>query len=80
MSVYWSWDTVEDANQFYTSLTDSLSRRFGNASVDAPGGGECWFYRSQKSCIQKDGTKVYWLLSEDTEMLDLVRERFKLFP
>ena len=80
LSVYWVWDTPDEAAQFYQSLEPSLSSRFGTADVDTQGSGDCWLYRQQKSCIQRDANKVYWLLSDDAALLDEVRERFALFP
>jgi hypothetical protein len=80
LSVYWEWDSPDQASKFYQSLQPSLDRRFGRALVDSPGGGSCWFFLNQKSCIQQDGTRVYWLLSEDVEKLNAIRPSFSLFP
>jgi hypothetical protein len=80
LSVYWVWDTPDEAAQFYQSLEPSLSTRFGNAGVETQGSSSCWVYQQQKSCIQRDGNKIYWLLSDDDGLLDTVRERFALFP
>lgn len=80
LSVYWVWDTPDEAAQFYQSLQPSLSSRFGNAEVETQGSSSCWVYQQQKSCIQRDGNKIYWLLSDDDALLDQIRERFTLFP
>ncbi len=80
LSVYWIWDSEEDSNQFYTSLNASLDARFGGASEELSDGGSCWTFGGQKSCIQQEGPKVYWLLSENADMVDLVRGRFNVFP
>jgi hypothetical protein len=80
LSVYWIWDSVDEASQFYTALEISLNGRFGGAPEELSEGGVCWNFGGQKSCIQQGRSKVYWLLSEDAEMVDLVRGRFVVFP
>jgi hypothetical protein len=80
LSVYWVWDTNEDSNQFYASLEAMMDARFGGAVEIMPDGSNCWTFGGQTSCIQQESTKVYWLLSENTELVDLVRGRFNVFP
>ena len=80
LSVYWVWDTNEDSAQYYNLLRLSLNSRFGSAEVDSGTSGTCWFYQGQKSCIQRDANKIYWLMSDSSELLDTVREQFNLFP
>jgi hypothetical protein len=80
LSVYWVWDTNDDSTQFFNLLKTSLNRRFGAAELPSEAGETCWFYQGQKSCIQKDANKIYWLMSDNSELLDTVRERFRLFP
>lgn len=80
LSAYWIWDTQEDGNQFYQSLDASMDARFGGTGEELPEGGKCWTFGGEKSCIQQKANKVYWLLSENSSMIDLVRERFSVFP
>ncbi|MBN2045545.1 MAG: hypothetical protein JW757_11035 [Anaerolineales bacterium] len=80
LSVYWIWDSAEEGNQFYSALEASLNGRFGGAAEDLIDGGKCWSFGGERSCIQQQEQKVYWLFSQNADLVDLVRERFKVFP
>jgi hypothetical protein len=80
LSVYWIWDSPEEGNQFFGALETSLNGRFGGVSEQLPDGGNCWSFGGERSCIQQNGEKVYWLFSENSDLVDLVRDRFNVFP
>jgi hypothetical protein len=81
LSVYWIWDTTEEASQFYNSLQASLSTRFGTNEVDGPGeSGICWFYTQQMSCLYQNEQQVLWLYSDNPEILEAAKAKFTKFP
>jgi hypothetical protein len=80
LAAHWLWDTSSDMTEFYDALTDHLSLRFANASIDGPGNGPCWFYNGHFSCVYKYQRDVLWLYAPDYEILGQMKKQFPQFP
>jgi len=80
MSVYWTWDTNIDSDEFYTLLNQYLNARFAGATTEGPGEGSCWAIRGQLTCTYINGKQILWLLGDDEEILAAVKQRFSYFP
>jgi len=80
LAVHWLWDTASEMNEFYNALTEHLSLRFKNASIDGPGSGLCWLFEEQFSCVYKTQRDVLWLYAPDFDILGQMKARFPQFP
>ncbi|NIW45348.1 MAG: hypothetical protein GWN30_11515 [Gammaproteobacteria bacterium] len=81
LSVYWIWETTEDADEFFDSLLASTSARFGTNEVEGPGeSGRCFSLTQQVSCIYQNQEHVLWLYSDNAETLEAAKEKFTKFP
>ncbi len=80
IAAHWLWDTSSEMTEFYNALTDHLSHRFKNASIDGPGNGLCWLYEGQFSCVYKTQRDVLWLYAPDFDILGQMKTRFPQFP
>ena len=79
LAANWVWESDADADQFYFSLNSYLASRFQFVEYDGPGNGFCWLYEGQITCTYQSGSAVLWLLSDNVEILEQVKNSFSLF-
>lgn len=68
----WTWDTLTDADEFYSALSDYVNRRFVGAEQIEKIGAECWQTDLATNCIILDASDVIWLNTPDTTVMDLL--------
>jgi len=72
ISAYWTWDTLSDANEFYSALSDYINRRDVGAERVKKTGAECWQVTSEINCIVSESSDVIWLHAPDFTLMDLL--------
>lgn len=80
LSVYWTWDTQNDSDEFYNGLKKYLVARFHDSQISDTSTGICWNYNNVQSCVYRQDKRILWLQSDNIEMLEKAKALFTAFP
>ena len=70
VSAYWTWDSVVDADEFYSTLTEYANSRYEDSTQIEIEGADCWQTDSQTICIAIESSDVIWLIAPDSTVMD----------
>ncbi|MCB2178754.1 hypothetical protein KQH61_05010 [bacterium] len=75
LTIHWKWDTQDDANAFLDGLNYVASNRVGGLPAEIAGY-TCNQSASETSCVVAKGQDVIWVLTQDSDLAQLILENY----
>lgn len=67
--VYWTWDSQQDSDEFYSLMQKYLSDRYQVPMVNNQNG-LCWNSNHQSSCLYQNGLDTLWITAPDIQLIN----------